>query len=71
MAMGLMGGVDDERNCVALEVTHLAQIEYDVEVALGVDQVLEDGVDTRPVVEADLTVDGDDNRSAGAADGEA
>ena len=71
VAVGLVGGVHDEGDRIALEVRHLAQVEDDVEIALGVDQILEHGVDACPVVEADLTVDGDDDRSAGPANGEA
>jgi hypothetical protein len=70
VAVGLVGGVDDEGDGVALEVADLAQVEDDVEVALGVDEVSEDGVDPRPVFEPDLAVDGDDDRPAGPADGE-
>ncbi len=71
MAVGLVGGVDDERNGVPLQVGHLAQVEDDVEVALGVDQVAEHGAEERPAVGADLALDGDDDGAAGAADAEA
>jgi gamma-glutamylcyclotransferase (GGCT)/AIG2-like uncharacterized protein YtfP len=71
VAVGPRGGVDDERGGVALEAAHLAQIEEHVEVALGVDDVPQDGVDALPVVEAVDPVDGDDDGAAGAADADA
>ncbi len=71
MAVGPLGGVDDERCGVALEAAHLTQVEEDVEVALGVDDVAQDGVDALPVVEAVDAVDGDDDRAAAAADADA
>lgn len=71
MAVGLVGGVDDERDGADLEAVDVAQVEDDVEVPLGVDQVPEDGVEDRPPVGADLAVDGDDDRSAGPGDVEA
>ncbi len=68
--MGLVGRLHDQRYRVALQVRDLAQVEDDVEVALGVDEVLQDDVDPRLVVEADLAMDGHDHSPAGAADGE-
>jgi hypothetical protein len=63
--------VDDQGYGVALERHHLAQVEDDVEVALGVDQVPQDGVDPGPVGVVNLPMDGDDHRPARAADAEA
>ncbi len=70
MAVGLMGGGDDEGDGVSLQAGHLTQVEDDIEVALGVDEVLQDGVDLSPVVGVDLTVDGDDDRATRPADAE-
>ena len=71
MAVGPLGGVDDERGGVAVEPDDLPEVEKDVEVALGVDDVAQDGVDPLPVLEPGDTVDGDDDRAAGAADADA
>jgi len=70
VAVGLMGGGDDERDGGSLQAGHLTEVEDDVEVALGVDEVLQDGVDLRPVAGVDLTVDGDDDRATRPADAE-
>ena len=70
MTVGLVGGGDDEGDGVALQVGHLAQVEDHVEVALGVDEVQQDGLDLGPVAGADRAVDGDDDRATRPADAE-
>jgi len=70
MAVGLVGGGNDEGHGVALQAGHLTEVEDDVEVALGIDEILQNGVDPGPVLGADLTVDGDDDRATRPADAE-
>ena len=65
-----LGGVDDQGRDAALHGGHLAEVEEDVKVALGVDDVAQDGVDLLPAAEAGDVVDGDDHRAAGAGDGD-
>jgi len=60
--------MDDEGHSVAFQINDLREVEYDVEVALVVDEIPQDGVDARPVVEVDLTVDGDDHGPARPGD---
>lgn len=71
VALRLAGGVEDQGDGSALEVDDLAEVEDDVEVALGVDEIAQDGIDARPVVEADLTTDGDDHGPSRPADAQA
>ncbi len=70
MTVRLAGGADDERHGVALEVGDIAEVEDDVKVPLGVDQISEQAVHARPVVGAYLALDGDDHRARPATDGE-
>ncbi len=71
VTVSLAGGVDDERHSVALQARDFAEIENDVEIALGVDEVPQNGFDRQPPAWADGTVDGHDHRAAGPADAEA
>ena len=71
MGVGLAGGVDDEGNGIPLQGDDVAEVEDDVEVALVVDEIAQDPVDARPVVDFDLAVDGDDDGSPDPADVEA
>jgi len=68
--VGLVGGVDDEVNRVTPQVHQLAQVENDVQVPLGVDEIPKEGIDAAPVVEADIAMNGDDHRPARPADAE-
>src|SRR5215213_8003179 len=70
VAVGLAGGGDDERGGVVLQPGHLAEVEDDVEVALRVDDVPQDGTEPPRVLGRDLAVDGHDDGATGTADRE-
>jgi len=70
MAVCPPSSVHDERPRRLIEGRYAAQVDDDVEVPLGVDEVGEDVVDPRPVLEVDLAVDGHHDGAPSPTDGE-
>jgi hypothetical protein len=70
VAVSPPSSVHEERPRRLIEGRHAAQVDDDVEVALGVDEVGEDVVDPRPVLEVDLAVDGHHDGAPSPTDGE-